>query len=64
MRVGYAWRLLASGEIARISNDRASSVMIEKFATSCSRVAREFLDLNHTSKSISLVSLVVPKFAL
>jgi hypothetical protein len=41
----------------------AASVMIEKFACMNGWVASEFLDLNHTSKSIPLVSLVIPKFA-
>jgi hypothetical protein len=27
------------------------------------QVASEFLDLNHTSKSMFLVSLIIPKFA-
>jgi hypothetical protein len=34
-----------------------SSVMIEKFARSCGSVRSQFLDLNHTSKSMFLVSL-------
>jgi hypothetical protein len=29
----------------------------------CSAVRSEFLDLNHTSKFIILVSLLIPKFA-
>jgi hypothetical protein len=37
--------------------------MIEKFAVSSCKVQSEFLDLNHTNKSISLVSLMIPKFA-
>jgi hypothetical protein len=37
--------------------------MIEKFALSGSQVLSEFLDLNHTSKSMILVSLMIPKFA-
>jgi hypothetical protein len=41
-----------------------TSVMIEKFARVGGKVVREFLDLNHTSKSIPLVSLMIPKFAL
>jgi hypothetical protein len=41
-----------------------SSVMIEKFAISSSLLPSEFLDLNHTSKSIFLVSLMIPKFAM
>jgi hypothetical protein len=36
--------------------------MIEKFAIMNGQVASEFLDLNYTSKSIFLVSLI-PKFA-
>jgi hypothetical protein len=40
-----------------------TSVMIEKFARVGGKVVREFLDLNHTSKSIPLVSLMIPKFA-
>jgi hypothetical protein len=37
--------------------------MIEKFAFMKGWVAREFLDLNHTSKSMTPVSLLIPKFA-
>jgi hypothetical protein len=36
--------------------------MIEKFAILSGKVS-EFLDLNHTSKSMFLVSLMIPKFA-
>jgi hypothetical protein len=38
-------------------------VMIEKFAVIRGEVPREFLDLNHTSKPMLLVSLMIPKFA-
>jgi hypothetical protein len=38
--------------------------MIENFATSSGLLPSEFLDLNHTSKSMSLVSLMIPKFAM
>jgi hypothetical protein len=38
--------------------------MIEKFAIILGRVASEFLDLNRTSKSMLLVSLMMPKLAL
>jgi hypothetical protein len=38
-------------------------VMIEKFAGSSGQVMSEFLDLNHTGKSMILVSLMIPKFA-
>jgi hypothetical protein len=37
--------------------------MIEKFAIMDGWVASEFLDLNHTSKSMFLVSLMIPNFA-
>jgi len=37
--------------------------MIEKFARSCGKVPSEFLDLNHTSRAMIIVSLEVPKFA-
>jgi hypothetical protein len=37
--------------------------MIEKFATARRMVHSEFLDLNHTSKAMILVSLLIPKFA-
>ena len=37
--------------------------MIEKFAGFRCQVASEFLDLNHTSNSMILVSLVIAKFA-
>jgi len=42
---------------------KAPSVMIEKFAGACREVWSEFLDLNHTSKSMILVSFMIPKFA-
>ncbi len=42
---------------------RATSVMIEKFAVVRGLVLSEFLDLNHTSKPMSLVSLMIAKFA-
>lgn len=38
--------------------------MIVQFAVPSSKATSEFLDLNHTSKSMILVSLMVPKFAL
>ena len=41
-----------------------TSVMIEKFATTRGKVSSDFLHLNHTSKSMFLVSLLIPKFAL
>ena len=37
--------------------------MIEKFAIVVGKVQSEFLDLNHTSKPMILVSLMIPKFA-
>ena len=37
--------------------------MIEKFAGAGGEEMSEFLDLNHTSKSMILVSLMIPKFA-
>jgi len=37
--------------------------MIEKFAGIRGLVGSEFLDLNHTNKSMILVSLMIPKFA-
>jgi hypothetical protein len=37
--------------------------MIEKFARSRGTVPSEFLDLNHTSEIMILVSLLIPKFA-
>ena len=37
--------------------------MIEKFAITSGWVPSEFLDLNHTSHSMLLVSLMIPKFA-
>jgi hypothetical protein len=37
--------------------------MIEKFAIMSGVGSSEFLDLNHTSKAIILVSLMIPKFA-
>jgi hypothetical protein len=41
-----------------------TSVMIERFAITSGSVPSEFLDLNHTSKSMILVFLMIPKFAL
>ena len=43
--------------------DATASVMIEKFANSRCMVESEFFDLNHTSKTMILVSLMIPKFA-
>jgi hypothetical protein len=37
--------------------------MIEKFAAVRGLVPSEFLDLNHTSKHMILVSLMISKFA-
>jgi hypothetical protein len=37
--------------------------MIEKFAIMSGSVSSEFLDLNHTTKSMTLVSLMLPKLA-
>ena len=37
--------------------------MIEKFANTRCMLRSEFLDLNHTSKAMTLVSLLLPKFA-
>jgi hypothetical protein len=37
--------------------------MIEKFAIISGEASGEFLDLNHTSKHMLLVSLMIPKFA-
>jgi hypothetical protein len=37
--------------------------MIEKFAYVCGKGTSEFLDLNHASNSMILVSLMIPKFA-
>ena len=38
--------------------------MIAKFAIIIGNVASEYRDLNRTSKSMLLVSLMMPKFAL
>jgi len=40
-----------------------TGLMIEKLAKSRGWVSSEFLDLNHTSKGMILVSLLIPKFA-
>jgi len=40
-----------------------SRVKIEKFAISRGTVCSEFLDLNHTSKIMIPVSLLIPKLA-
>jgi hypothetical protein len=37
--------------------------MIKKFASAGREVSNEFLDLNHTSKFMILVSLMLSKFA-
>ncbi len=37
--------------------------MIEKFAKARGTLCREFVDLNHISKIMTLVSLLLPKFA-
>jgi hypothetical protein len=37
--------------------------MIEKFACTGRKVWSEFLDLNHASKTLIPVSLMIPKFA-
>jgi hypothetical protein len=37
--------------------------MIEKFAVARGRRLSEFLDMNHTSYFMILVSLLIPKFA-
>jgi hypothetical protein len=37
--------------------------MIEKFAIVSCAASSEFLDLNHTSKTMTLVPLIIPKFA-
>jgi len=37
--------------------------MIEKFAGVCGQIESEFLDLNHTTNFMILVSLLIPKFA-
>ena len=37
--------------------------MIEKFAGARGLVRSEFIDLNHTSKALILVSLMIQKFA-
>ena len=49
------------GEVWRASGH--TSVMIEKFTGVRGMGLSEFLDLNHTSKSTILVSLMIPKFA-
>jgi hypothetical protein len=38
--------------------------MIEKFAIISGTITSEYLDLNHTSKFMILVSLMIPKFSL
>jgi hypothetical protein len=48
---------------AKLMRGTGSSVMIEKFATLGGMAQSEFLDLNHTSKPMILVSLMIPKFA-
>lgn len=44
-------------------NITKTSVMIEQFAFCWRRGGSELLDLNRTSKSTILVSLIIPKFA-
>jgi hypothetical protein len=38
--------------------------MTEKCAITSGWVSSEFLDLNHTGNSMTLVSLMIPRFAL
>ena len=49
--------------MAALAMGKRPSVMIEKFAGARGPGLSEFLDLNHTSKSMLLVSLMIPKFA-
>ena len=37
--------------------------MIEQFATICCAASSELLDLNHAGNSLTLASLVIPRFA-
>ena len=56
----------APGQITLVKGPRPRtppSVMIEKFAGMCGMVRSEFLDLNHTSNTMILVSLMISKFA-
>ena len=48
---------------AALTRRGGTSVMIEKFAVISGEVLSEFRDLNHTCKSMLLVSLMIPKFA-
>ena len=59
------FHVLGAGASARTEDDRlqVASVMIEKFAVTGGEASSEFLDLNHTSKLMILVSLLIPKFA-
>jgi hypothetical protein len=52
-------RRICVGSVRR----RDTSVMIEKFAPLRCTVSSAFLDLNHTSNSVLLVSLLISKFA-
>ncbi len=49
--------------LARGTMRIGASVMIEKFAVISGEIPSEFLDLNHTSKFMLLVPLMIPKFA-
>ena len=51
------------GRVRQYRIRMATSVMIEKFAGARGLGLSKFLDLNHTSKSMILVSLMIPKFA-
>ena len=61
--LGLRVRAASTFGVARGTMRIGASVMIEKFAIMSGKVPSEFLDLNHTSKSMLLVSLMIPKFA-
>jgi|KBSSwiStaDraftv2_1062776.scaffolds.fasta_scaffold1792269_2 hypothetical protein len=42
--------------------ERFTGVMVEKFAGACGMVGSKFIDLNHTSKPMILVSAMLRKF--
>ena len=60
-----AWCIAGRRHLGTVLEIRECLVrMIEKFAIAGRSMPSEFLDLNHTSKLMTLVSLLIPRFAL
>ena len=54
---------ITHADLVDFAPGRNTSVMIEKFGGVLGMGLSEFLDLNHTSKSMILVSLAIAQFA-